>query len=263
MIRFFRSIRQNLLAQGRIARYLTYAIGEIVLVVIGILIALQINMWNNERGDRAREVKYLNGLKADLAMDLDKLTAFIEDKERKTTSALLLLKQAPPTTAAEIRYLDSLSWNVYVWKTFVPSTKTLNELIGSGNLSFITNDSIKTRVLELAQEYEALAVHTAHMRREYDMYLYDRSVFLKEQFAFMDWERTLATNKLSLNMEVSEAQLATLRQQWATLLQDMAWQNGLKLAVLNNNGMYKDCKEMVREIEGTIALIDQEIHKAP
>ncbi|MBL7964675.1 MAG: hypothetical protein JNM31_12630 [Flavobacteriales bacterium] len=41
MIRFFRSIRQSLLAQGRVTRYLTYAVGEIVLVVVGILIALQ------------------------------------------------------------------------------------------------------------------------------------------------------------------------------------------------------------------------------
>ena len=49
MIRFFRSIRQSLLAQGRITCYLTYAIGEIVLVVVGILLALQLNNWNAER----------------------------------------------------------------------------------------------------------------------------------------------------------------------------------------------------------------------
>lgn len=263
MIRFFRSIRQSLLAQGRVMRYLSYAVGEIALVVVGILIALQINNWNNERGDRAREVKYLNGLKADLTMDLDKLAEFIADKERKTSSGSLLLKQAPPTSAAEIRSVDSLSWNVFVWKTFVPSTKTLNELIGSGNLSFITNDSIKTRVLDLAQQYEGLAVHTAHMRREYDMYLYDRAVFLVEQVPFLDWERALATNKLALKVEDSEARLATLGQQWATLLQDMAYRNGLKLAILNNNAMLQDCMEMVREIEGTIALIDKEIHEAP
>ncbi|MCW5898561.1 MAG: hypothetical protein KIT10_04765 [Flavobacteriales bacterium] len=263
MPRIFNAIRQRLLKENRLTRYLLYAVGEILLVVIGILIALQINNWNNERGNRAREVKYLNGLKADLAMDLGKLAEFITDKERKTSSGSLLLKQAPPTSAAEIRYVDSLSWNVFVWKTFVPSTKTLNELIGSGNLSFITNDSIKTRVLDLAQRYEGLAVHTAHMRREYDMYLYDRAMLLVEQVPFLDWERTLATNKLALKVEDSEARLATLGQQWATLLQDMAYQNGLKLAILNNNAMLQDCMEMVREIEGTIALIDKEIHEAP
>ena len=47
MIQFFRRIRQNLLSEGKTGKYLTYALGEIILVVIGILIALQINTWND------------------------------------------------------------------------------------------------------------------------------------------------------------------------------------------------------------------------
>lgn len=46
MIKFFKKIRQNLLNKGKTNKYFKYAIGEIVLVVIGILIALQINNWN-------------------------------------------------------------------------------------------------------------------------------------------------------------------------------------------------------------------------
>lgn len=49
MIKFFRKIRQNLVSEGKAVNYLKYAIGEIILVVIGILIALQINNWNEER----------------------------------------------------------------------------------------------------------------------------------------------------------------------------------------------------------------------
>jgi len=49
MIKFFRKIRQQLLKEGKTTNYLKYAVGEIVLVVIGILIALQINNWNSER----------------------------------------------------------------------------------------------------------------------------------------------------------------------------------------------------------------------
>jgi len=49
MIKFFRKIRQNLLSEGKTGKYFKYAIGEIILVVIGILIALQINNWNQQR----------------------------------------------------------------------------------------------------------------------------------------------------------------------------------------------------------------------
>ena len=55
MIKFFRKIRQNLLSQGKTGKYFKYAIGEIILVVIGILIALQINNWNEYQKDRKSE----------------------------------------------------------------------------------------------------------------------------------------------------------------------------------------------------------------
>jgi len=58
MIKLFRNIRKNLLNEGKTASYLKYAIGEIVLVVIGILIALQINNWNQRRLDRIEETTY-------------------------------------------------------------------------------------------------------------------------------------------------------------------------------------------------------------
>lgn len=49
MIKFFRKIRQNLITEGKTGKYLKYAVGEVVLVVIGILIALQINNWNEAK----------------------------------------------------------------------------------------------------------------------------------------------------------------------------------------------------------------------
>ncbi len=54
MIRFFRNIRQKLAAENKVMAYLRYAIGEILLVVIGILIALQINNWNEHRKENQK-----------------------------------------------------------------------------------------------------------------------------------------------------------------------------------------------------------------
>lgn len=71
MISFFRKIRQQLLGQNRFTKYLAYAIGEIFLVVIGILIALQVNNWNENRKDRIFEKKMLREAKIGLEQDLD------------------------------------------------------------------------------------------------------------------------------------------------------------------------------------------------
>ena len=69
MIKFFRKIRQNLLSEGKTGRYFKYAIGEIILVVIGILIALQINNWNESNKLKKEETLYLKRLKTDLEKD--------------------------------------------------------------------------------------------------------------------------------------------------------------------------------------------------
>ena len=69
MIKFFRKIRQRLLQENRFSKYLLYAIGEIVLVVIGILIALQINNWNENRKVNGEIVKILTEIRSNLISD--------------------------------------------------------------------------------------------------------------------------------------------------------------------------------------------------
>ena len=73
MIKFFRKIRQQLLVENRLTKYLLYAIGEIVLVVIGILLALQFNTWRMENKDREIELVILKKMKVDLGNDVQDL----------------------------------------------------------------------------------------------------------------------------------------------------------------------------------------------
>ena len=73
MIKFFRKIRQNLLSEGKTGKYLKYAIGEIVLVVFGILIALQINNWNERRKIQSNQEKYLTLLKTEAENNLKEI----------------------------------------------------------------------------------------------------------------------------------------------------------------------------------------------
>ena len=70
MIKFFRRIRQQLLSENKLSKYLLYAFGEIVLIVIGILIALQVNNLNEQSKTRDREQKYLVAIKSELNNNL-------------------------------------------------------------------------------------------------------------------------------------------------------------------------------------------------
>ena len=91
MIKFFRKIRQNLLSEGKTGKYIKYAIGEIVLVVVGILIALQINNWNEQRKYNKTEEQILIGLEEEFKASLAELKRITElnKKVRKATFDLI------------------------------------------------------------------------------------------------------------------------------------------------------------------------------
>ena len=91
MIKFFRKIRQKLLAENRFSKYLLYAIGEIILVVIGILIALQINNWNEHAKSIKLEKTYYCKIAEDLQVDIKNIDSSMAtiDKRLETTERFL------------------------------------------------------------------------------------------------------------------------------------------------------------------------------
>jgi len=259
MITIFRKIRKKLADDNQFLRYSRYAIGEILLVMVGILLALQVNNWNNLRSERALEVKYLRGIKADLQVDLINLKTFIDDKELKYTSAAVILEMDAPQTVSELDALDSIIWNVFGWVRYDQSTNTLDELIGSGNLSLIKNDSIKRMIQNIKQSNISVQGSVEHMRREYDYYLYDRSAALREMAPFVDLGESVKQNKRIENLNLDEAKLIIFREQSHALLNDLIFRNGLKLAIGNNLGMYRDCLKLYADVEKLIVFINEEL----
>ncbi|MGB5371158.1 MAG: DUF6090 family protein [Flavobacteriaceae bacterium] len=88
MIGFFRKMRQRLLNENKVTRYAAYALGEIALVVIGILIALNINNWNETKKDRILERSYLLNLRKDLEADIQWIDRYINIRYNAKLSAL-------------------------------------------------------------------------------------------------------------------------------------------------------------------------------
>lgn len=91
MIPFYRKIRKKLADNNQFLKYSRYAIGEIVLVVIGILIALQINNWNEDQKGKQREMTYLENIKTDLLLNIDELNNFIESRKSCIASCNIVI----------------------------------------------------------------------------------------------------------------------------------------------------------------------------
>jgi hypothetical protein len=91
MIKFFRKIRQQLLTESKFSKYFLYAIGEIILVVFGILIALQINNWNEWKKDRVKEKEVLVSLAENFELNIEALESDIESLLKFNTSSRIVL----------------------------------------------------------------------------------------------------------------------------------------------------------------------------
>ena len=109
MINFFRHIRKKLLTQNKVSKYLLYAIGEILLVVVGILIALQVNNWNEDRLSRQFEIRMLTEVKKAFSDDLGICQFLKERNELKLQGIQEMLKMV----ASEESYPDSVLLKAY------------------------------------------------------------------------------------------------------------------------------------------------------
>ena len=145
MIKIFRHIRQNLIMENKTGKYLKYAIGEIVLVVIGILIALQINNWNEVRKENLMEKKYLLRLVEELNTDHDNISSAINAiKNRKQRAEFLINTIDNPQLAEDSAnyFVKSIEFAGYTSFPVI-SDNTFEEIKSSGKLSLITNESIR------------------------------------------------------------------------------------------------------------------------
>ncbi|HMC00661.1 MAG TPA: DUF6090 family protein [Flavobacteriaceae bacterium] len=151
MIKFFRNIRKKLLAEGKTTNYLKYAIGEIILVVIGILIALQLNNWNESRKERTVETSILNELISDLNSDLNSLHEDVELNKRAIRSNLLIHDHLSNNK----EYHDSLDvhfGNIQYNTQFTVNTGGFENLKSRG-FEIISNDSIRKAIIELQDRW--------------------------------------------------------------------------------------------------------------
>ena len=147
MIKFFRKIRQKLLSENKFSKYLLYAIGEIILVVIGILLALQINTWNQLRIEDKKEVELLNGLKEEFQDNLKALEESISINAKVTQSCkeLTQIIRADSFTEKTDR-VDELLIIIGTFNSFDARTGVSSEIVNSGKVSILKNEAIRVQL---------------------------------------------------------------------------------------------------------------------
>ena len=156
MIKFFRKIRQNLLSEGKTIKYLKYAIGEIVLVMIGILLALQVNNWNESRKLANTESIYLKRFLLELKQDTAYFSHGIKTFQTrnqiiKDFSAALNNEDSQDSTV--IQRANDFFRQGWIMATFRPSTSTFDDLSSTGNLNIIRNIALRDDIVKMYYSY--------------------------------------------------------------------------------------------------------------
>ena len=155
MINFFRKTRYNLMEKNKTGKYLKYAIGEIVLVVVGILIALSINNWNEKRLEKIIEQEYLTNLKGDFEFNKTMLIEDIVYIEKIIKNGKLMLNftgnKGKPETEKEMDSL--LNWMVAL-PAYSPKFGFLDDLMNSGKLGIFRSAELKKLLSSYKPSYK-------------------------------------------------------------------------------------------------------------
>ena len=148
MLKFFRSLRKNLLTEGKTTKYFKYAIGEIVLVTIGILLALQINTWNTERIVKKEEKAVLQKLSKDLEADYIRFTEidsfYSEHLEYLKHNQNLIYKKE--LSDGEIN--EVMRYSGAHIQEISPRRTTYEEMVNSGKIYNLSNDILVDEIIE-------------------------------------------------------------------------------------------------------------------
>tara|TARA_R110000744_G_scaffold83679_2_gene163861 strand:- start:6471 stop:7256 length:786 start_codon:yes stop_codon:yes gene_type:complete len=224
MIKFFRKIRQNLLSEGKTGKYLKYAIGEIILVVIGILIALQINNWNQNQKDRELGINYLNRITIDIKKDTIILNQKNNLADKLTKGYLDFIREMYKKQESKeefIKLMSSVEFNV---DDLILTDIAYSELVNTGNLDLIYDDNLRNQITDYYRYYEFVASRVNELNKsnltqistlarawpnmkyvlQGYMGILPENIFVKDNYMYNNDEWALINNPSSMEFRLQE-----------------------------------------------------------
>lgn len=263
MISLFRKFRQQLLNEGKTKSYLKYAAGEITLVVIGILIALQLNLWKEQRNQRKQEVQILEQLRDEFQANLEQLDQKISMREAMIKAGLQLLSYHDDHSLIIPDSVEIYLARTMVAPTFDPVT---NDLIGSGNLYLISNlelrRSLSRWTSELIQVSEEEIAWITILRNTYVPFI--RSIYPTRNINAAKWSGLDVVNTLLLDKDRTQNKLISRSKKEIDIhaffshpdLEDMFSTEVSAAGFANEQSLY-----LRKSIVEILALIDQDLKR--
>ncbi|WP_243471151.1 DUF6090 family protein [Winogradskyella sp. MH6] len=194
MIKFFRHIRKNLINEGKTSKYLKYALGEIILVVIGILIALQINNWNEDHKGKKIAQLSMQALQFDLSKDVVALKKVIENSVQDSTKLGSIKRKMSrdDLTLDTLVNIARFEFNPWVPLSISFNNNTINSLRSTGNINLLP-----TEVQENLLSLDALQQgYLQSFSNDVGIYL-DNTILYSKSYPFKDIGHIDSKSKLA------------------------------------------------------------------
>jgi hypothetical protein len=239
MIKFFRHIRKSLLMENKTSKYFKYALGEILLVMIGILLALQINSWNQKRLDRIEEKNILSNLHDE----------FLENKRLSTNNiasiggamkANIEIMNLMGSSDDELQKhnLDSLFYSSLPAAQFTSSSQSILNITQGGRMNIIKDKNIIKLLYQWQAQLEAVNIR----ERALDDWSYDQILPIMSKY--------ISLKEMDMNGNYEWSGKSKLKKSYNPLFQSLEYEN-----LLDNFLFLHQMNK--REIEKADAIIDQ------
>ena len=238
MIKFFRKIRQKLLSEGKTGKYFKYAIGEIILVVVGILIALSINNWNEQRKEIIEELKVLSEIQFNLKESIKEVKSVLQANEKDLSMYISLLNHVEQKLPYSTE-LDTAFNRIHSWSSPY-LTSTAYESLKSNGAKLVRNDSLRMQIINMFEN------EMPYLINDWDKSEWKDSESVVTPYFSKHFAKQIDKNTAKPN-------------NYEELIKDPEFTNLLRLIISSRKWGNNSCRNIIKRIDALIESIENEL----
>jgi hypothetical protein len=228
---------------------------DLVIVVVGVFIGIQVSNWNAARVERVRELAYLENVKTDLRLNIAEIDKYLQVRTKNIESATSILEHFDGKPINDYSAFNQLGVGIYNWQKFYMTNNTFQEMLNSGNLAIISDARIKNQLLDIEALYRK-------MKSEEDHYRFDT-----EKLIYEPLYETMDLNPMVQNFVFRESNgqagkdVVLTKQYFDSFLKNIKLKNGFVMTILELETMNGQMRQLRVQSEALIAYIDEEKKK--